>query len=226
MGLKLESIVPWGRNMDEYVRMFDLTEVDLTLQILDCAGGPASFNAEMTQRGDRVISCDPLYHFSASQIEQRIQATYEAIIEGVKANHDAYVWDMIPSPEQLGEIRMSAMRRFLADLAIGLEAGRYLPCELPTLPFAEGQFDLALCGHLLFTYTDHLSAEFHLDSIRELCRVAAEVRIFPLLNISGEASPVLPIVLAELSQQGYQLDLRQVPYEFQKGGNRMLVVRY
>ncbi len=46
MGFKLEKIIPWGRSMQEYIRMFDLTPDDLRLQILDCAGGPASFNVE------------------------------------------------------------------------------------------------------------------------------------------------------------------------------------
>ena len=68
MGLKLENVIPWGRSLEEYVRMFNLTPEDLKLAILDCAGGPASFNAEMTGQGYNVISCDPVYHFTADEI--------------------------------------------------------------------------------------------------------------------------------------------------------------
>ena len=45
--------------------------------------------------------------------------------------------------------------------------------------FADREFDLALCSHLLFLYSEQLTADFHLASIRELCRVAGEVRVFP-----------------------------------------------
>ena len=61
MGLKLDKVILWGRCLDEYIGMFSLTSSDLKLAILDCAGGPASFNAEMTRQGRKVISCDPVY---------------------------------------------------------------------------------------------------------------------------------------------------------------------
>ncbi|WP_225225324.1 hypothetical protein [Komarekiella delphini-convector] len=61
MGFKLKNVIPWGRSMQEYIKMFDLTSDELKLNILDCAGGPASFNAEMTCQGYKVISCDPVY---------------------------------------------------------------------------------------------------------------------------------------------------------------------
>ena len=43
MSLRLESVVPWGRTMAEYVAMFDLTPQDLELRILDCGGGAGEF---------------------------------------------------------------------------------------------------------------------------------------------------------------------------------------
>jgi hypothetical protein len=39
-----------GRSADEYVGMFELTSADLSGKLLDCASGPASFNAERTAR--------------------------------------------------------------------------------------------------------------------------------------------------------------------------------
>ena len=70
MGVKLSQAVPWGRSMAEYVGMFDLGAQDLGKQILGCADGPASFNAEMTARGCRVVSCDPIYVFTDHEIRQ------------------------------------------------------------------------------------------------------------------------------------------------------------
>ena len=225
MSFKLENVVPWGRLMDEYVRMFDLTGDELKLNILDCAGGPASFNSEMTRQGYKVISCDPIYQFTTDEIEQRIQDTYQKIIDGVVVTYDKFVWQDIQSPEHLGQIRMAAMRQFLEDFPTGMHEGRYVTDELPNLSFNTGQFDLALCGHLLFTYSDQLSEDFHLASILEMCRVANEVRIFPLLvHFSGEISPLLQPIMNRLQELGYKVEIKQVPYEFQKGGNKLLKV--
>jgi SAM-dependent methyltransferase len=225
MGMKLEHVVPWGRSLAEYICMFDLSPSDLQCHILDCGGGPASFNAELTHQGQAVISCDPIYQFSTEEIQRRIAETYFVLLAGVQANQQCYVWQDIQSPEQLGQVRMAAMQQFLADFPIGREQGRYVCEELPTLSFQSGQFDLALCSHLLFTYSDHLSLDVHLQSIRELCRVASEVRLFPVLDISGEVSPFLQPVMEQLSEQGYDICLKPVPYEFQKGGNQMLWVQ-
>jgi len=71
----LSKVVPWGRSLDEYARMFALSPADLESRILDCGAGPSSFNAEATLRGGRVISCDPIYEFSAAQIRQRVEET-------------------------------------------------------------------------------------------------------------------------------------------------------
>ncbi|WP_339383014.1 SAM-dependent methyltransferase [Nodularia sp. LEGE 06071] len=223
--MKLESIIPWGRSMLEYTQMFDLSPEELKLNILDCAGGPASFNAEMTLQGYKVISCDPVYQFTADEITQRIQDTYEIVIQGVKDNQECYVWQNIQSPEMMGEIRMKAMGQFLENFPNGINQSRYRKDELPVLPFATNQFDLALCSHLLFTYSEQLSAEFHLASIGEMCRVAKEVRIFPLLQLSGELSPWLQPIINELEQRGYAVEVKQVAYEFQKNGNQMLCVK-
>ncbi len=226
MSVRLEQVVPWGRSLQEYIRMFNLTPEDLERKILDCASGPASFNAEMAQKGYSVISCDPLYQFSAEEIATRIQAACPAIIQGVEANPGNFVWQEIQSPAHLAQIRMTAMQHFLEDLPLGLRQGRYRREALPVLPFDPGQFDLALCSHFLFTYSDQLSAEFHLASILEMCRVAREVRVFPLLtNMSGEPSPLLQPVTNELEKQAYQVEIKPVPYEFQKGGNQLLCIR-
>ncbi|MGB3511039.1 MAG: hypothetical protein WBA93_17765 [Microcoleaceae cyanobacterium] len=90
MTIQLEKVVPWGRNLDEYISMFSLTLTDEKLTILDCAGGPASFNCEMTFPRYNVISCDPIYQFTADEIYQCIQATSENIIDQVKANSDTF----------------------------------------------------------------------------------------------------------------------------------------
>ena len=220
--MKLEEVVPWGRSLAEYQSMFGLSAPDLNAKILGCGDGPASFNAEMSELGHSVVSIDPIYQFSAEQIEQRVRHAYEPIISQVKQNPDRYCWTTFRDADALGQARLNAMNTFLADYDSGTAAGRYLDRSLPNLDFADDEFDLCLCSHLLFLYSEQLSLEFHLASIHELLRVAPEVRIFPLLTLNCEPSPYLEFVVEDLSRQGYEVQVRSVDYEFQKGANQML----
>jgi SAM-dependent methyltransferase len=224
MPFTLDQVVPWGRSFDEYVAMFRLTADDLEKGILGCGDGPASFNAMMRQRGKSVVSVDPLYDFSAEQIRQRVDLVYGTIMEQLSANQASYVWTTITSPEHLGQVRMEAMTVFLEDYERGKREGRYLPHELPDLPFGDQKFDLCLCSHLLFTYSDRLSSDFHEKAVLEMCRVAKEVRVFPLLDMSGKPSPHLDPVSDCLSQHGHVWDIEKVGYNFQCGSNQMLRV--
>jgi hypothetical protein len=140
----------------------------------------------------------------------------------VKQNSDNFVWDFFSDPAHCGRFRLETMRKFLEDFDIGKMQGRYLPESLPTLNFADCQFDLALCSHLLFLYSVQLSFDFHRDSIQELCRVSQEVRIFPLLTLNCEKSPYVAPIQSHFSEAGFTVDICRVPYEFQKGGNEMM----
>lgn len=203
--------------------MFSLSESDTAGRILDCGGGPASFNAEMTAAGHRVISMDPIYAFDSTQIEERVRETYPKIMDGVRRAYDRFVWEAIASPEHLGEMRLEAMHKFLADFNAGRAAGRYQVQSLPQLTFADDSFDLALVSHLLFLYSDEMDCAFHIESLRELLRVAAEVRVFPLLAMDGNPSPHITGVTDALAAAGCSVRLQKVNYEFQRGGNTMLV---
>ena len=222
---QLKNVVPWGRSFQDYIEMFNLTPEDLELSILDCAGGPASFNAIMKQREKTVISCDPIYQFTPQQIEKRIDETYPIIIDGLYKNIDQFVWEKTPTPEALGEDRLSAMKEFLADFATGKQEGRYREIGFPELPFSDQHFDLAVSSHLLFTYSEQFSWEFHLQSILELSRVAKEVRIFPLVeNFTSIKSRHLDSILEALTTRGYETEIQKTVYEFQRGGNELLKV--
>ncbi|WP_211204046.1 SAM-dependent methyltransferase [Chloroherpeton thalassium] len=219
----LEKVVPWGRSFEEYCAMFALTQNDLAKRILGVGDGPASFNAELTRRGGKVVSADPLYQFSAEEIKRRIEDTYDKVISEVEKNQEAFVWKNIKSVEDLGNIRMAAMEKFLADYPN--ENERYQNAKLPNLPFADKSFELALCSHFLFLYSPHHDFEFHLESVAELCRVAHEVRIFPLVAFSNARSHHLDGVLHALQESSFHCKIEPVAYEFQKGGNEMLRIQ-
>ena len=51
MAFCLDSVVPWGRNLNEYRLMFQLTDDDMKKRIAGFGDGPASFNFEATKQG-------------------------------------------------------------------------------------------------------------------------------------------------------------------------------
>src|SRR5947209_14689 len=148
--------------------MFALSDDDLAGRILGCGDGPASFNAEATAAGYSVLSCDPIYAFSPAGIEQRIRDCYEDVIAQVRRRPEGFVWHEFRDPDHLGQCRLAAMNRFLQDFESGKAEGRYVTASLPVLPFAEGEFDLALVSHLLFLYSQQLDLAFHQAAVAEL----------------------------------------------------------
>jgi hypothetical protein len=221
----LDNIVPFGRAKAEYELMFALSECDRNKSIIGIGDGPASFNAEMTAAGYQVTSIDPIYQFTGTEIKSRFDACVDSIIEQVRNTPNNWVWSYHKSPDDLRANRENAIAIFLEDYDRGKIEGRYLNAELPKLDFRDKQFQLALCSHFLFLYSEHLSFEFHLDSIRELARIAEEVRIFPLLNLAQLRSPYIDEICSILAQEGISSEITQVPYELQKGGNQAIVFR-
>ena len=169
--------------------MLDLTPEDLPGRLVDCAAGPASSNAELSAEGRDDTSCDPLYDLTAPEIRSRIDATFDVLVANARASREEFVWRDFTSPDHLGDVRLAVMQRFLADFPQGLESGRYRAKSLPHLDFREGEFDLALCSHFLFTYTERLSVDFHVAAIGEMCRVAAEARLPAARGLRGTRHP-------------------------------------
>jgi hypothetical protein len=117
-----------------------------------------------------------------------------------------------------------AVQAFLDDYGLGKRQGRYVDAELPSVALASKSFDLAVCSHFLFLYTEQLSEAFHRCAIRELCRLAYEVRIFPLLALDGRPSPYIATIVDHL-RDCCEVSIETVPYEFQRGGNQMMRFR-
>jgi len=225
MGFTLDKIVPWGRSFDEYVMMFAMTDADLRRRILGCGDGPASFNAILTKQGGHILSVDPIYRFPVEDIRRRIRETYTDVIEQTRKNMHEFVWKNIRTLDELGQLRMTSMEEFLSDFPLGLKQQRYMVGELPRLQYDDKEFDLAICSHLLFLYSKQFSAHFHISSIKELCRIAYEVRVFPLLELGAKTSRHLQTVVDALAAEGYNVTIITVPYEFQRGGNQMMKIR-
>jgi hypothetical protein len=74
-------------------------------------------------------------------------------------------------------------------------------------------------------YTTQLGEGFHRAAILEMCRVAREVRIFPVLALGAVPSPLVELLVGELRSQGFVVSIEDVDYEFQRGGNQMMRIR-
>lgn len=224
MTIAYHDILLWGHSFDAYKNMFNLTKDDLESTILDCCGGPSSFNAELTARGGHVTSTDPLFSLTNKKLQSRIEAVFTEMLLLLEEHKDRFNWKDVQSPEALAEQRRKNIKIFLQDFQEGIKEGRYLPDVPPDLPFQHYQFDLALCSHFLFANNAEKASDYHLDVITKLTDVAKEVRIFPLLDSTGEIPAVVGPVSQGLYELGYGVEIKAVPYQFQKKGNAMLRV--
>jgi hypothetical protein len=225
MVMKLDKVVPFGRSLDEYTKMFNLSAEDLQKDILGVGDGPASFNAEGTTKGYKITSIDPIYQFDGAEIKQRFDAVVDNIIDQIVATPNNWIWSYHKNPQELKASRIKTLETFLQDYPQGKQAGRYQAQELPYLNFADQSYDLALCSHFLFLYSEQCDRDFHLAAIAEMLRISHEVRIFPLLTLMQETSPYVDFVRKKFENLGYLTSIAPVPYELQPGANQMLVIR-
>ncbi|QPJ60923.1 MAG: SAM-dependent methyltransferase [Candidatus Nitronauta litoralis] len=225
MAMQLKEVVPFGRSLEEYRLMFNLTEADIEKSILSVADGPASFNAEMAKINKSVISLDPLYRFDALEIRNRFFEVVDDIIDQVKQSPGDWVWNYHGSPENLKKTRTKVLNLFQEDYQSVRRDLAYKEGALPELNFPGKTFELVLCSHFLFLYSKQLDHEFHLKSIKEMIRVGNEVRIFPLLSLMLEKYPHLDKLIHHLKQKNLHVEIVKVPYELQRGGDEMLIVK-
>jgi len=170
-----------------------------------------------------VIAVDPAYAMPRDELARQGQAD---LVRGnaIAAEHpDRFTFDWYGAPERRVAMRNRALALFVTDLV--MHPGRYVAGQLPQLPFKDASYDLALCSHLLFTWADQLGVDWHRAALLELARVAAEVRVFPtVMQGAGEPVPFWDELMSDLTDAGLNCDRRQVPYEFQKGADTMLVL--
>ena len=214
-----------ARSFAEYEAMFDLDEQALDGRVLDCCAGASSFVAEHVARGGDGLAIDPVYASSGTDLASAISNGLGAGTQIIDQHPDAFVWGWYGTVERREAIRREAAAAFLVD--VGHNPGRYLAAALPRLPLADQSVDLALCSHLLFTWSEQLGQQWHLAALREMLRVVRrEIRVFPLVvQGTGGQVPFLSDLHGRLRGEGHDLEVRRVPYEFQRGADSMLVAR-
>lgn len=214
-----------SRSFAEYVAFFGLDSEELPTRVLDCSAGASSFVAEALARGVDAVASDPVYGLTEDALTDRTNSGLPSGNAMIDANSDRFVFDWYQTAQCRAEIRRAALTTFQEHHRA--HPDRYIAAALPDLPFASSTFDLALCSHLLFTWATHLDESWHLAALIELCRVAEEVRVFPLV-LQGTGQPVefLPSLRTRLHNQfGITSEIVSVPYEFQVGAHHMLKLR-
>jgi hypothetical protein len=221
-GLELSKVIVIGRTFDEYIRMLDLTTEDVTrLKILDAPAGACSFAAEAGAIGGSVTAADIAYYHSSDELVKKGREDIGLAMTGMSKVMENYKWDYFRNLETLERHRLQALEKFVDHREASPES--YVPCVLPELLFADGEFDMTVSAHFLFTYADRLDYEFHCRTIRELLRVTRkEVRIFPLVDLAGHKYGQLEPLKEFIKGLGWGTEEREVAYEFQRNANSML----
>lgn len=178
----------------------------------------------MTERKGNAISFDLIYQFSKEDIEKRIEEVRITVMQQMRKNMDNYVWKYIKCLEELENTRMSAMKMFLSDYEKGKAEGRYVFHELLNkLPYEADYFDIGLSSHFLLMYTS-LGYDFHIASMTEMLRVCKEIRIFPIVDLNTNETDLIKNVI-NYFQKDYNVEIVKTEYEFQKGDNKLLIIR-
>lgn len=231
----LPRVAFFGRTLAEYLQCFCLDAKELRgLRVLDCPGGPGSFAAEAAAFGCEVTAVDPAYEASTDDLERRASADIDACIAQMRAKPwSAPVGDL----ETYAAAKREALGRFIEDFRANPQ--RYRAASLPTLPFADRQFDMVLSGHLLFLYAPlaedgfleghRFDLAWHHEAIGELARVcSAEMRLYPTLALNTAprrhcyASPIE----ADLEARGWRCSfLPSVYAQYPPSWNDCLVAR-
>lgn len=213
-----------GRTFEEYMKLFDLNEDLLGAgPVLDCPAGASSFTAEAGRRGVQATACDILFDRPLDLLVGKGRKDVEYIYDKVEERSHLFTWDYYRDRDGLVSYRNRALELFAEDYARGLDEGRYVHAELPSLPFADNTFALVLSSHFLFLYGDRLGLDFHIASIEEMLRVChGELRMYPLTELDIRPYQYLDMVIDRIRTKGYTIEIVPVPFEFQKGSDRMM----
>ncbi|WP_156040895.1 SAM-dependent methyltransferase [Chondromyces apiculatus] len=202
------DIIISARPADDYLAQFALTEPDLLRgPVLDCPGGASDFGVHVRALGGRAVSVDPAYGVPPEHVDQRLRADFHRVTAWTATRPDRFPpgpdgrWQRLPRWQSAAQTFLDDYRRDRDEAT-----GHYLPALLPTLPFPDRAFALATSGFLLFTYPDHFDLAFHLRALRELLRVADEVRVHPLNDSARTPYPRLDALCDTLRADGVHVD--------------------
>lgn len=216
------------RSWEEYIRMFALKESQLSgASLVDVGAGASSFTASALERGIDAVAVDPLFALDEQSVLQH--AKEELNISGAKvaALKQRMDWSHYGSYERYQRLREQSLEKFSASFTNPSQRKCYIAAGLPRLPFADGQFSLVLCSHLLFLYEQELDFSFHIESVMELlriCRPGGQVRIYPLFNLAYQPYSRMEALLTELHGTGAHITWEDTQLPFIPGSKQLLCI--
>ncbi|MEU6586861.1 hypothetical protein [Nocardia sp. NPDC046763] len=223
----IDRILITSRDFDEYIAMFDLSEADLsTAPILDCPGGASDFACVARSRGARVTSVDPIYAWPPQELSAVVTAEIERGVRRSATAPELYDFSWAGGVERYIARRQRAAQSFLTDFIAERDGGgstNYVAGSLPSLGFPDRSFGLALVPNLLFAYSNLFDRSWHRASVRELIRVADEVRIHPITDTAGSPYGQLDVLRDELAADGISTRIAHVPCRLRRGTEETLV---
>lgn len=220
----MRKLVLWGHDVADYRDMFDLSPAEINTSILEYGCGPSAVNVSQMRSGHSLVSCDPLFVLDKDTLSSKSIMIFADMAEEIKNEEHLFDFSRSGGLEPLLVERQQGMKQFFSDYEQGKLENRYIGITDYHLPFSDFTFDFALSSHYLFADLDNQTVESHLAVIRELARVAKEVRIFPLIDRLGKTSEFLNPVLLSLQQENYGVEVREVAFHLHKSGNAMLRV--
>ena len=202
----------WVYSLADYQQVFDLKDQDLEKKILDFPSGISSVNAELYAQGHTIVSADPLYNLSIQAMKVQVKQILEELIADLEKHELA--------EKIIFQWRHSA-ELFLADFELGKKQGRYRALALPPFDQVEQTFDLLLCPDFLLDSLVSLEYSSQ-DIMNELCKLAIEVRIYPLSEAKNKVAAELGPIMLAFQQRNFGVEIRAVNYPIRNHSNAML----
>lgn len=216
------KLVLWGHDLDEYEEMFALSKKDLSLSILEYGCGLSAINQQLNGSAKKIVSIDPLFSKEKEDLFLESSIIFNDMIEIVKHDINKFNFEKYPDLDGFIAKRKLGIKKFFEDYDLGKKEGRYLKNDHFPIDFNDFTFDYALCSHYFFAGESKSDLKNYFEIIKELTRVAKEVRIFPLIDRFGQPAHLLGPLLLVLQNNNYGVEVKEVAYHLQPEGNAML----
>lgn len=218
-----QECVIWGLNLKDYIDIFGLTPQELSTPILDFQSGASSFNAELSSRGGKVLSCDSFYSLQEDEIESTLNSILTEIPTYYKERITRFISSIPETSDLIVAERKKAFELFKKDLPSGLIQKRYrIDDNLDNLIAAKEKFNLALCPFNIFDRSPEKTLEYHLSLIEKLSLLSNEIRFYPLINSKGEIPSLLGPIMQDLHKKNYGMEIKAVHNAYLTNENTML----
>lgn len=181
-----------GFTLNDYQKLFSLTDDDLSGRILEIGSGFSTFNLEASRAGAQVVSFDPVYAYE----DEEFEGTMEVWLESLKSQSDA-------KGKELLQLCYDA---FDHDFNLDDSWECYWSDWRSIEQTEDGAFDLVLAPYYFF-HPEAGDLDQQFNKIKTLCRIGNELRLFPVSTPSNQVPVELGPIMVALQQDHYRLEV-------------------